>query len=239
MLGQQLSNHRKTVVSRSSNALLLERRGRTEASLLFEGKEASEYDVREIYELAMTGLEQLQETFAGAASLREELFGADMLDLDRYGLNQEEVRALDAKLDKHILGLSEHFLHRGTQKVLEFLVRHFQIHLHNVDAILTAFLPFHETQVFVKLVCLPLDLKGSKWAFLVNVQQSQKRRKSQRGQEQVGREEDAGFVLTRPPLVKSIVASPIVLKTMLDALLMHPTPTGTSGLFRVFVSSQH
>lgn len=219
MLAQQLSAHRANVVSRSSNALLLERGSKSQASLLFTPQEASEYDVRELYELALTGAEELRGVFPGASMLRQELLSAEMLALDRYALTQEEVSALDAKVDRQISALAEYFLHRGAQKVLEFMVRHLQIHLHNVDAILTAFLPFHETPLFRKVVCLPLDVKGSKWAFLVNLQQ----RKQGEGE---GEGEGEGVALPRPALVKSMVATPFVLKDMLEHFVGYPTPTG-------------
>ena len=67
-------------------------------------------------------------------------------------------REANAKLDQQIEGylrlLSGYYLNPAATKTLEYLIRRYKIHVHNVDAAVTCALPYHSTPEFVKLVQL-------------------------------------------------------------------------------------
>jgi U3 small nucleolar RNA-associated protein 10 len=54
--------------------------------------------------------------------------------------------------------------------LVRFLLRRYRVHVHNVDAVLAAFIPYHDSSHFARLVGL-LSLSG-KWSFLAGVAQS-------------------------------------------------------------------
>ena len=67
-------------------------------------------------------------------------------------------REANAKLDQQIEGylrlLSGYYLNPAATKTLEYLIRRYKIHVHNVDAAVTCALPYHSTPEFVKLMQL-------------------------------------------------------------------------------------
>ena len=62
------------------------------------------------------------------------------------------------KLDQSIAAflrlLSPHFLLGAAHKVLEYFIRRYQVHDHNVEALLECALPYHETNYFARLLQL-------------------------------------------------------------------------------------
>ena len=64
-------------------------------------------------------------------------------------------REANAKLDQQIEGylrlLSGYYLNPAATKTLEYLIRRYKIHVHNVDAAVTCALPYHSTPEFVKI----------------------------------------------------------------------------------------
>ena len=82
------------------------------------------------------------------------------------GLQTAEATAkIDRTIGSFLQLLSPHFLHGAAHKALEFLIRRFEIHKYNVDAVLACALPYHGTRWFVRLVQL-LRLKETCWAWL-------------------------------------------------------------------------
>lgn len=62
--------------------------------------------------------------------------------------------ALNAKLQKILCLISPFFLLKASHKFLEYLLRQYHIHLYNVDALFECALPFHETNIFARIVQL-------------------------------------------------------------------------------------
>ena len=101
---------------------------------------------------------------------REHLF----IFLIRRVQSKETNESLDASIESFLYRLSPYLLLRPAQKTLEWLLFRFQIHVFNADALLLAFLPFHETTVFVRVLqCLDLasDVSQNKhWQWLAPLQ---------------------------------------------------------------------
>ena len=82
------------------------------------------------------------------------------------GLQTAEADAkIDRTLGSFLQLLSPHFLHSAAHKALEFLIRRFEIHKYNMDAVLACVLPYHGTRWFVRMVQL-LRLKETCWSWL-------------------------------------------------------------------------
>jgi U3 small nucleolar RNA-associated protein 10 len=80
---------------------------------------------------------------------------------------------LDHSIEEFFIRLSPYVLLRPAQKALEWLIYRYQIHIFNTDAFITMALPYHETNVFVRVVqCLNLSKEGknSRWLWLEPLQ---------------------------------------------------------------------
>lgn len=61
--------------------------------------------------------------------------------------------------------MSPFFLLKASHKCLEYLIRRYSIHEHNTTSLLKCMLPYHASNVFVRMVQL-MALKHSPWEFL-------------------------------------------------------------------------
>eukprot|EP01127_Copromyxa_protea_P003006 TRINITY_DN128_c1_g1_i3.p1 TRINITY_DN128_c1_g1~~TRINITY_DN128_c1_g1_i3.p1 ORF type:complete len:1239 (+),score=366.90 TRINITY_DN128_c1_g1_i3:14-3730(+) len=132
-------------------------------SLLFDGKEAARIPAETIRMLALEGLEELS-----LLDSRIKKFGAILFNehqTARHLLTKEANNTIDEQIASFLPLLSPHFLLGGTHKVLEHLIRRFQINLYNVNDLMRCVLPYHETNIFVRILLL-VDLNNSEWKFL-------------------------------------------------------------------------
>ena len=67
---------------------------------------------------------------------------------------KEENAKIDESITKCFRLLGPYFLLPATHKFLEFLIRIYKINEFNHDVVLLAMLPFHETNVFVRMLQL-------------------------------------------------------------------------------------
>eukprot|EP00850_Spirogloea_muscicola_P019056 SM000182S03946 [mRNA] locus=s182:129601:144135:- [translate_table: standard] len=67
--------------------------------------------------------------------------------------------------------LSAYLLLPAAHQTLEYLIRRYKVQVYNVDAMMACILPYHETNLFVKIVQL-LHLRKTRWEFLEGCQRS-------------------------------------------------------------------
>ncbi|GIL54419.1 hypothetical protein Vafri_9956 [Volvox africanus] len=142
-------------------------------SLLYDFQKAADVDLQTIYDIACQGLEELTQLEPRFRPFRESLFSRASLDLNP---DMQTVEFL-SKLGESIYGfccvLSNHFLLPGSFKVLEYLIRRYRANERYVDSLMTAALPYHSTNEFVRLVqTLALGAPGSLWGWLAKMQTS-------------------------------------------------------------------
>lgn len=142
------------------------------ASLLYSFQEAADIDAETIYRVGLEGLDQLCALDGRFQAYRRTLFGQASQALDRDASTAD----VNAKLDAAVAGfctlLSSYFTLAPAFKALEFLVRKFKVHERNVEELMSAALPYHETEQFVRLVQILKLEPRSRWAFLAPMQQS-------------------------------------------------------------------
>eukprot|EP00898_Chlorokybus_atmophyticus_P004657 jgi/Chlat1/5192/Chrsp33S05163 len=140
-------------------------------SLLYDPKEAADIDITTIYHIGCSGLDELCEMDPRFEVFRSTLFSAAGKELDR----QMEVKEVNEQLDKSLHAflrlLSNYFLLSPAHKTLEFLIRRYSIYQYNVDSIVSSFLPYHQTAIFVRLMQL-MRLEGSIWSFLAGIREA-------------------------------------------------------------------
>ncbi|TIB99805.1 hypothetical protein E3Q18_01415 [Wallemia mellicola] len=145
-------------------------------SYLFQPDQAADLDVGDVHLLAIGGFDQLKELDKSFEDFDTPLFGEPTKDLDRTSLNQSEVDHLNTTLNRFLVKLSPHLPTRAAAKVLEWLIRKFRVHEFNIDATLIAFLPYHDSSSFAKILQLlkiPAAANNNKYSFLLPVKKSQ------------------------------------------------------------------
>ncbi|KAG2446493.1 hypothetical protein HYH02_008484 [Chlamydomonas schloesseri] len=142
-------------------------------SLLFDAQKAADVDLQTIYDLAAQGLEELVRLEPRFRPFRESLYSRASLDINPEMQTAELLSRLDESISSFCLLLTNHFLAPPAFKALEYLIRRYKANERNVDALLTAALPYHATNEFVRLVqTLALGPPGSLWGWLAKMQTS-------------------------------------------------------------------
>lgn len=141
------------------------------ASLLFDPKEAANKDRETIYDIGVSGLDELILMNPNFITFETSLFDPNSKDLER-SMESAEVNAdLDKTLKKFLLQLSPYFLLQPAHKCLEWLIRRFSIHEYNKNAFMMLLLPYHETLIFTRCVQLMKFSKSKdRWRWLHCIQ---------------------------------------------------------------------
>ncbi|KAK6028870.1 hypothetical protein OSTOST_05032 [Ostertagia ostertagi] len=135
---------------------------RRHVSLLFAKKEAEALDRETVYNIGCVGLRKLKE-LDGEFAAKNDLFDESRLHFQRSMITNEENLALNEKIEKLLFLLSPYLQHFACQQVLEWL-----IYAYNAESMILTFLPFHETNVFGRILSiLEYNFATSKdWAFM-------------------------------------------------------------------------
>ncbi|KAG0335778.1 HEAT repeat-containing protein 1 [Podila humilis] len=132
----------------------MEKAARHKSSFLFDSKQAADYDIDTIFSIGTNGITELIMLDAKFAPFAETLFSESMKNVDRVLQSKEDNQKLDESITLFLQQLSPYFLVKPAGKALEWLIRRFRINEFNIDAILEAILPYHETALFVSMVSI-------------------------------------------------------------------------------------
>ena len=158
----------------SLNAALLVDRSRRKptASYLFTGKDADQHDLEAIHALGVNSLLHLTSVIPALAKYEDILFSERAKETDRTLLSSEAIEELDGAIEEFLWLLSPYLMEAPAGKIIEWLVRRFRcvillfnvkqnswegffrINEFNVEAMLSLFLPYHETPYFAKVVTI-------------------------------------------------------------------------------------
>lgn len=155
-LASQLAGLAAQQASRQEGATSL----RVRESYLFTPRAAAEQDFVTVHALGVTGWEQLvnEDASLGAWRHADLLFGEESVHLDRGTVPASENKTIDEASEELLYLLGPVLLSRSAAKVIEWMVRRFALHRHVPVALVRAFLPFHTTPQFARILQLvPLD----------------------------------------------------------------------------------
>ncbi|CAI4232776.1 unnamed protein product [Auanema sp. JU1783] len=138
-------------------------------SLLFDRKEAQTIDRETAFKIGWTGLDQLRKldpVFEGDF----EFFDETALNFQRTLISKEENELLNKRIEKFLFLLMPYMQHFACHQVLEWLIFKYQIYSYNAEMVMAIFLPFHETNVYGRLLSLiDFNFSTSKdWGFLAH-----------------------------------------------------------------------
>lgn len=143
------------------------------SSYLFSTSTKSQIDdLDSIHALAESALLQLRllvpesETFNPNSPTYRSLFSQHARDTDRTLLTKDGQAELDTAIQTCLRSLGPCLLESQAGRVIEWLVRRFRINEFNVRDILSAFVPYHESPHFAKMVSIMAVDVNAPWSFL-------------------------------------------------------------------------
>lgn len=146
---------------------------RKKPSILFDAQAAAGKDREVIYDIGISGLQELVQLNPAFLQFEDTLFGKTSIDLQRSVENKELNRKLDASIRKFFFHLSPYFMLQPAHKCLEWLIRRYSIHEFNRADFVNLILPYHETLIFVRCVqVLHIAGKNDPFAWLNGVKKS-------------------------------------------------------------------
>ncbi|XP_070194933.1 HEAT repeat-containing protein 1-like isoform X2 [Littorina saxatilis] len=169
------------------------------ASFLYDPQKAASIDRETFFCIGTNGLEELCALDEGFEEYEPVLFSESSLTFERSIQTREVIEKLDQNIEAFLMRLSPFLQLSSTHKALEWLVQRYRIHLNNVDSLVQCFLPYHETDLFPRMLQL-IDLmahKNHKWAWLLPLQKN-------------------GVHLTRQTLVNQCRTNPAFLAIITD-----------------------
>lgn len=142
-------------------------------SLLFDSEAAGDIDIDTIYSLGVNGLEELISIDQSFEDFESTLFQESCKDFERTVQTKKVLEDIDSKIATFLRKLSPYFLLKPAQKCLEWLIRVFRINSFNVDSLMECVLPYHETNIFARVVqLLPVKDPASPWHWLRPIQKA-------------------------------------------------------------------
>ncbi|KAF4692072.1 HEAT repeat-containing protein 1 [Perkinsus olseni] len=141
-------------------------------SFLYDWREARSVEPQAIAEAALSCFQDLVaqdpslEEFAGLFEVEKEGYkGRDFL-------TTEENDELNNTIERLLMHLSKHLLTDQGQTCLELLISRYDIQTYNMDALLLAGIPFHDSPVFARLTKIVKWGDDSQWIFLAKVRKT-------------------------------------------------------------------
>ncbi|NXP45521.1 HEAT1 protein, partial [Heliornis fulica] len=137
------------------------------ASLLFSCKEAAGIDRDTFFAIGCTGLEELMGIDPAFEVFQSSLFSSTSKSLQRSVQSKAVNQQLNKNISLFLIHLSPYFMLKPAQKCLEWLIHRFHIHLYNQDSLIGCVLPYHETNLFVRVIqLLKIQSPTNKWHWM-------------------------------------------------------------------------
>ncbi|KPI44107.1 U3 small nucleolar RNA-associated protein 10 [Cyphellophora attinorum] len=158
----------REIAAHSTNELDLKaRRNAHTASLLFEREVAVRQDWESLFQICVEGYRELCTLDARFREFESNLFSATSRNQDREQMNRAQNEDLDATILRCLHLLGPRLLLLPGLRALEWLVRRFRVHVHNVGELLLTTLHHHEFPVFQNILNLiSPDRLIDEWKFL-------------------------------------------------------------------------
>lgn len=158
-LGAQLSQ-----LKQQARAVRLEP-NQAPPSLLFSETTARSVDIDLIHSMAVSGYARLRDYLCGPADLHSELLSHEMKGLNRNHLTKSDNEQLSTKLRRMLLWLSPLFLEADCQKILDYLLRNFHVHVFEGESLCLLYLQFYREPIYAKLIS-NVNLEGRHLSWL-------------------------------------------------------------------------
>ena len=157
----------RQIADKSTHELDLKaRKAAYSESLIFDKDVASSQDIETIYQICLEGFRELVQLDDRFNEFEQSLFSRQSKTQDRGRMTGQENQALDGVIEQFLQLVGGRLSLRPAVKAVEWLVRRFRVHTHNVVCLLTTFLPYHETPLFRNLMAILPKKLPSEYRFL-------------------------------------------------------------------------
>lgn len=150
-LKEQLSNLKSNNNKESKRALLPKS---ATATLLFPFNSTSKKINSEVaYSLGLQGIIMLsKKNYDCFSYFFDNLFISTAKYYNRDLINEKESEVIDENVKKLVILLSNYFEDPSCHKVIEFLIRIYDVHIYNKEVLILSFLPFYYNKYYIKLI---------------------------------------------------------------------------------------
>lgn len=148
----------------------LRRSDKKRASILFDVKEAAGISKETLFQIGCDGFEELKSKNPVFATFEHSLFHLVGKQFERAVQTAEANQKLDKTLKSFFYQLSPYFLMTAAHKALEWLVYRYHIHNYNKDDLILLILPYHDTNIFVRVLQIIEINDNDKWLWLQPLQ---------------------------------------------------------------------
>lgn len=147
------------------------KRDKKRPSLLFDPKEAAKIRRETFFQIGLEGLEELANKNPAFNQFQNTLYSLTSRDFERSVQDSDANNLLDKNIKRFLLLLAPYVLLNPTHKALEWLIHRYSIHEYNRDDLLMLILPFHESNIFVRILQLMhFKDQNDPWFFLKALQ---------------------------------------------------------------------
>lgn len=137
------------------------------ASFLYDRREAAAIDCETHLRIANKGLKRLIRINPELECFRE-LFSEESKQVDRAVLQQDENEQLSEQIRKFINNaIVPYFMLNDCHECIEYLIYKYQVNTYQIDDMICAVLPYHETRLFARFLQVLPDLESGLWTWLV------------------------------------------------------------------------
>lgn len=139
-------------------------------SLLFDSKTAASLDNEAICNIGLHGYEELRSIDPAFDKFRQ-LFDSNSIQFQRNLLDEDASKKVSQRIQEYLILLTPYLLLKPAQKTLEWLIRRYQCHVWDKEALIACILPFHESLIFGRIIQLfGINLNNDQWDWLVKFQ---------------------------------------------------------------------
>lgn len=140
----------------NNNATVLDKSKRKKihsVSLVYETKEAASQDFESIYYDCLEAFHELETIDHKFSAFADSLFSETSIRFDRMVQTHDQAAALNSAIEQFLMLVSGHLNLDPAFRALEWLVRRFQIQIHNTEALLLSALPYHDSpKQFIRIL---------------------------------------------------------------------------------------
>ncbi|AMD19359.1 HBR458Wp [Eremothecium sinecaudum] len=122
------------------------------ASLIYNPKTAATQDYDLIFEDASLALEELIQQDSRFQVFTRSLFNSSSVSIDRSQQTAEQVKALDNAINAYLMLVSSKWHLTPTIRATEWIVRRFQVHIHNAEMLLLSTINYYQTPIFKRIL---------------------------------------------------------------------------------------
>ncbi|KAH9450688.1 hypothetical protein Pst134EB_018214 [Puccinia striiformis f. sp. tritici] len=121
-------------------------------SYIYSPSQAAKLTIDQVHQIGVDGFHQISLYNSVFQKFNQPLFGEASKRTDRTLLEPDEAKILTNTIEEFLIRLSPYLLTKPSAHVLEWLIRRFRIHEFDVAALVSIFLPYHDTPQFLAML---------------------------------------------------------------------------------------